>query len=139
MNHVHHFPPGILACPIPDPSDFDYSSFLQQADEIAFPDPSPTTAPLLPLFLNRRPVKQLPHALMDAATATVNFAAYTAPTHRGSRDWRGGPIPRADAAVLTARGGASRWAFLPGAGIEAILKPATALRGNLSRLSITSN
>lgn len=42
MEHMQHFPPGILT--YPDPSDFDYSTFLQQAEEIPFHDPSHSTS-----------------------------------------------------------------------------------------------
>ncbi|KAK9441958.1 C6 zinc finger protein [Metarhizium brunneum] len=39
---LQHFPPGILT--YPDPSEFDYSTFLQQTEDIPFPDPSHSTS-----------------------------------------------------------------------------------------------
>ncbi|KAG8405303.1 hypothetical protein J3458_021965 [Metarhizium acridum] len=39
---LQHFPPVLLT--YPDPSEFDYSTFLQQTEDIPFPDPSHSTS-----------------------------------------------------------------------------------------------
>ncbi|KID83901.1 C6 transcription factor [Metarhizium guizhouense ARSEF 977] len=60
MDHMQHFPPGILTCP--DPSEFDYSTFLQQVEDIPFPDPSHNTSAGT---ISESPLGQAPAARSD--------------------------------------------------------------------------